>query len=162
MLPPPLYSHRLQRKLSGSTQHRHIAYSKMGAAKTSHPNTAILESVYRDLTIIATHATDDVVLHPAIRAVDPAVSDVIGREAVLAWERALISAAKGTLQMDVEHIIANDKFGTVLGTLRARFGEVDFSQAFCGLWRFRDGQITEHWENIYDPQRLMTLMATTV
>ena len=21
---------------------------------------------------------------------------------------------------------------------------------FCGLWRFRNGQITEHWENAYD------------
>ncbi len=62
--------------------------------------------------------------------------------------------------MNVEHIVANDSFGTVLGTLRGRFGETYFAQPFCGLWRFRDGRITEHWENIYDPGHLKTVLAT--
>lgn len=131
------------------------------AGRTTHPNVALLTALYRDLTTIAAYTTEDVVLHPAARAADPTVPDVIGRNAVLAWERGLISATNGTLEMDVEHVVANDCFGTVMGTLRAKFGDTSFAQAFCGLWRFRDGKITEHWENIYDPDLLMTLLASS-
>jgi hypothetical protein len=53
--------------------------------------------------------------------------------------------------MDVEHIAANDFFGAVFGVLRASRGEATLAEPFCGLWRFRDGLITEHWENAYDP-----------
>ncbi len=133
----------------------------MAAAKTAHPNVAILKSLYKDLTTIAAYTTEDVILHPWLRAADPSASDVVGRKAVVAWEEAFVTAAKGTLQMEVEHIVANDNFATVLGTVRARFGETDSAQAFCGLWRFQDGRITEHWENIYDPQLMMKLAATT-
>ncbi|EGH15683.1 hypothetical protein PSYMP_29424, partial [Pseudomonas amygdali pv. morsprunorum str. M302280] len=29
---------------------------------------------------------------------------------------------------------------------------------FCGLWRFRDGKIVEHWENVYDVRALGNFM----
>jgi len=130
----------------------------MSTAGTIHPNVTVLTALYKDLTTIAAYTAEDVVLHPAARAADPNIADVVGREAVQAWEKGLVGATNGTLEMDVEHIVANDSFGTVLGTLRAKFGETEFAQAFCGLWRFRDGKITEHWENIYDPALLMKLL----
>ena len=73
------------------------------------------------------------------------------------WEVDLVNSTNGTLVMDVQHITTNDHFGAVLGTLRAVFGDQEFTEAFCGLWRFQDGRIVEHWENIYDPRRLAAI-----
>ncbi len=57
------------------------------AAATRHPNAALLESLYKDLTTIDAYTVEDVVLHPAARAVDPSMPDIVGRDAVLAWEK---------------------------------------------------------------------------
>ena len=133
----------------------------MTVADIYHPNEAILESLYNDLTTIAAYSTEDVILHPATRATDSSATDVVGRAAVQAWEQGLVAATNGTLCMEVEHIVANNSFGTVIGTLCARFGETAFAQPFCGLWRFRDGLIAEHWENVADPELLMTVLAAS-
>jgi predicted SnoaL-like aldol condensation-catalyzing enzyme len=60
--------------------------------------------------------------------------------------------------MDVEHIAANDQFGAVFGVLRAQRGGATLAMPFCGLWRFRDGLITEHWENAYDVVAIKTFL----
>ncbi|MFC0435523.1 nuclear transport factor 2 family protein [Kutzneria buriramensis] len=122
-----------------------------------HPNVETLRAVYRDLTCIGDHLDEHAVLHPATRAVDPDAGEVRGAAAVQRWEVDLVDSTDATLVMDVQHITANDHFGAVLGTLRARFGDQEFTEAFCGLWRFRDGRIVEHWENIYDPRRLAAI-----
>jgi ketosteroid isomerase-like protein len=125
----------------------------------SHPNAKTLEILYEDLTRIGDHVDEHVVLHPATRRTARPAGDVVGREAVTAWERELVASSGDTLVMDVEEIVANDHFGAVFGTLVARFDGQRFAQAFCGLWRFRDGWITEHWENIQDPELLASLTA---
>ncbi|MFE2184177.1 nuclear transport factor 2 family protein [Streptomyces sp. NPDC059455] len=110
-----------------------------------HPHTEILRTIYRDLTRIVDFAAADIVLHRADRtAEDPRVRR--GIRAVRAHEQALIRMTQYTLVMDVEHIVANDHFGTVLGVLRAQRPR-ELSVPFCGLWRFVDGRIVEHWEN---------------
>lgn len=125
---------------------------------STHPNTEALRKIYADLTCIGDHCAEDVVLHPATRSVDPASVDVIGREAVRQWEVDLVASTAGTIVMDVRTIEANDHFGAVLGTLTAAFGASEFAQSFCGLWRFRDGLIVEHWENIYEPALLRSVI----
>ncbi|MFC7307031.1 nuclear transport factor 2 family protein [Streptomyces monticola] len=132
-------------------------HSDDGAAPPIHSNARALHVLYQDLTRIAAYVADDVVLHPATRAVAPDATDVVGKDAVEAWERALVASTAGTLVMDVQQIAANDHFGTVLDTLEARFHGTPTAQPFCGLWRFEDGRITEHWENIYDPHLLNSL-----
>ncbi|MCO5987971.1 nuclear transport factor 2 family protein [Actinoallomurus spadix] len=118
---------------------------------TPHPNAETLRLLYKDFSLLEKYATEDVKLHPADRA--PGYSPVQGKQAVLRHERALLDATRGTLLMDVEAIHANESFGAVLGTLRASVdGEV--AMPFCGLWRFSDGLITEHWENAYDAPSL--------
>jgi ketosteroid isomerase-like protein len=126
---------------------------------STHPNAEALREIYADLTSIGDYCAEDVVLHPATRSVDPAAVDVIGREAVQQWEIDLVASTADTIAMDVQTIVANDHFGTVLGTLSAAFGASRFAQSFCGLWRFRDGLIVEHWENIYDPASLHSVIA---
>jgi hypothetical protein len=113
---------------------------------TEHPNVEVLRAVYADLTRLGEYARADMVLHPA----EPGGQGIVGREAAVAKERDLIGRTDGTLKMDVEHIAANDYFGAVFGVLRAHRGDAALAVPFCGLWRFRDGLIAEHWENAYD------------
>ncbi|MGG7568807.1 nuclear transport factor 2 family protein [Streptomyces sirii] len=124
-----------------------------------HPHARLLAALYQDLTRIAQFADERIILHPATRDTIRRDPDVIGRDAVLAWETGLIRASGETLRVEVDTITANDHFGTVLGTLVARFGEQPFTGHFCGLWRFEDGKITEHWENLHDPELFASLMA---
>ncbi|WP_348775178.1 nuclear transport factor 2 family protein [Solwaraspora sp. WMMD791] len=96
------------------------------------------------------YADDDIVLHPAWRtASDP--GDLVGKATVLARQDALLKSHRGTMVMDVESISANDSFGTVLGTIRTQYPQVA-AIPFCGVWRFRNGRIVEHWENAYNAQ----------
>ncbi|MFD1150910.1 nuclear transport factor 2 family protein [Saccharothrix hoggarensis] len=117
-----------------------------------HANVERLRAIYADLPSIGEHAADDVVLHPADRTTeDP--TPVVGKEAVVAHEQALVDLSAGTLVMDVHHIVANAWFGAVLGVLRVERPHKT-SMPFCGLWRFEDGRIVEHWENAHDVSAL--------
>ncbi|MBZ4321414.1 nuclear transport factor 2 family protein [Streptomyces huiliensis] len=122
-----------------------------------HPHVAILRAIYADLSRFPEYAADDIVLHRADRrAEDPPVCR--GIDAVLAHEQALVRLTAHTLTMDVSHIAATDHFGAVLGVLRATHPR-PFAMPFCGLWRFADGRVVEHWENAYDPAALQDLFA---
>ncbi|MEU3423862.1 hypothetical protein AB0F39_35855 [Streptomyces murinus] len=131
-------------------------------ADVRHPNALLLDEIYRDLTRLTWHTVEDIVLHPATRDITPAArTPVRGRAAVEQWERELVQAAGGALIMDVSDISANDYFGTVLGTLTAQFVNGPHSQPFCGVWRFREGKIAEHWENVYRPALLAKALGTS-
>ncbi|MBB5867268.1 hypothetical protein F4553_000647 [Allocatelliglobosispora scoriae] len=122
---------------------------------TPHPHAEILLVLYTDFSLLDRYAADDVVLHRADRVVgDP---PVVGKEAVLRHEAALLELTGGTLRMDVQHIAANDHFGAVLGVLRSTRPQ-PVAMPFCGLWRFEDGLIVEHWENAYHPAELLRLL----
>ena len=112
-----------------------------------HPNGSLLRAVYQDLETIGDHCASDIVLHPAARTEAP----VHGTVNVAAWERDFVAAFQGTLHMDVDNIIANDHFGAVTGTIRGTLKDTEVAMPFCGLWRFRNGRLVEHWENAYDP-----------
>jgi hypothetical protein len=127
----------------------------------THPNVRTLRALYADLTRLGEHAADDMVLHAAEREVssDVTAGRIVGKEAAVAKERELIHLTGGTLVMDVEHIAANDHFGAVIGVLRAHRGGATLAVPFCGLWRFCDGLITEHWENVYDVSAIKTFLS---
>lgn len=125
----------------------------------AHPNIETLRAIYADLSRIAEYADDDVVLHTADRGVSGRPPQVAGKAAVLAKELELIRQTGSTLVMDVQEIIANDHFGAVLGILRARLNGSEIGMPFCGLWRFRNGRIVEHWENAYDAAALGRFLA---
>jgi hypothetical protein len=123
---------------------------------TGHPNVSTLQAIYRNLASIGEFVTDDVVLHDAVR--DPSGNEVLvkGKEKVVEHEVALIGATAGTLVMSVEHTHANDFFGAVFGKLL--IGD-DMAMPFCGLWRFTDGMVAEHWENAYDADALVARLS---
>jgi predicted SnoaL-like aldol condensation-catalyzing enzyme len=125
---------------------------------TLHPNIATLRSIYEDLRRIERHADEDMVLHTAQRhESDPGC--IYGKVAVVEKMQALIRESGRTLTMSVDSIIANDYFGAVLGNIRARRGDSHVGMPFCGLWRFHDGRILEHWENAYDITALDAFLA---
>jgi hypothetical protein len=132
----------------------------MNTAAT-HPNVRTLRAIYADLTRLGEYAADDMVLHAAEREVssDVTAGRIVGKEAAVAKERELIRLTGGTLVMDVEHIAANDHFGAVFGVLRAHRGRATLAIPFCGVWRFRDGLITEHWENAYDVSAVQAFLS---
>ena len=125
---------------------------------TLHPNIATLTSIYEDLRRIERHADDDMVLHVAQRRSDPDTGRIYGKAAVVEKMHALFRDSRGTLKMHVDSIVANDYFGAVLGSIRVRHGDSEIGMPFCGLWRFRDGCILEHWENSYDIAALDAFM----
>lgn len=116
----------------------------------AHQNVETLRHVYADLRTIDRYCDDDVVLHTADRGASGGPAQVVGRRAVLDKELELIRLTGDTLVMDVQSVAANDYFGAVMGILRAKRDGAQVGMPFCGLWRFRDGRIVEHWENAYD------------
>ena len=119
-----------------------------------HSNAQILRTLYEDLTRIDEFADPAIVLHKADRGASGGLSMAIGRSAVRNHEIDLVERAHQTLHMEVQDIVANDHFGAVLGTLHATCEGQTIGMPFCGLWRFRDGKIIDHWENAYDARVL--------
>jgi ketosteroid isomerase-like protein len=120
----------------------------------THPNAEILRTIYADLSCIDQYVDDDVILHTASREIPGHIRNVIGKKAVLEKELELIELTNNTLVMDVKDITANDHFGAVFGMLRIFIKGQHHEMPFCGLWRFRNGRIVEHWENAYDAAKL--------
>jgi ketosteroid isomerase-like protein len=121
-----------------------------------HPHVEMLRAIYADLRLLTKFASEDIVLHAAgPRDITPAGSrgimgDYIGKRAVLARATELFRRSGGSLVMTVDDVVANDYFGAALGRLTANRNGRQFEGEFCGLWRFQDGRIVEHWENAAD------------
>ncbi|MCF5224310.1 nuclear transport factor 2 family protein [Pseudomonas syringae] len=137
---------------------RSSALSRTISMNKLHSNREILRAVYKDPTRITEFADTDIVLHKADQGAGGGLSIAIGKDAVLSHEINLLRRTRQTLYMDVHDIIANDHFGSVVGDLRARCEGRRIIMPFCGLWRFRDGKIIEHWENVYDVRALGNFM----
>lgn len=114
-----------------------------------HPHVEILRAVYGDFGLLQKYASDEIVLH-AGGTRDILAGDYRGKQAVLAREMELYRRSGGSLVMTADHIVANDHFGAVLGRFTADRDGDRFVGEVCGLWRFADGLIAEHWENCAD------------
>lgn len=114
-----------------------------------HPNEQTLRAIYADLSLLEKFASEDIVLH-AHGSRNILTGDYVGKQAVLAREMELYRRSGGTLAMTADHIVANDHFGAALGRFTANRDGTPFVGEICGLWRFEDGLIVEHWENCAD------------
>lgn len=119
-----------------------------------HRNVATLRILYQDLTQIDEFADPAIVLHKADRGAGGGLSMAIGKRAARNYALELVERTSQTLHMDVHDIVANDHFGAVLGTLHAACEDRVIGMPFCGLWRFSEGKVVEHWENLYDARGL--------
>jgi len=114
-----------------------------------HSHVKMLRALYADFGLLAQFASEDIVLHAGgSRGIMS--GDYVGKPAVLAKEMELYRRSGGSLVLTADDIVANDYFGVVLGRLAANRHGHRFEGAVCGLWRFQDGLIVEHWENCAD------------
>jgi ketosteroid isomerase-like protein len=109
----------------------------------------MLRAIYANFSLLEKFASEDIVLH-ASGSRDIMTGDYVGKQAVLAKEMELYRRSGGSLAMTTDHIVANDHFGAVLGRFSANRNGNRFEGEICGLWRFQDGVIVEHWENCAD------------
>jgi ketosteroid isomerase-like protein len=114
-----------------------------------HPHEEMLRAIYADLSLLGKFASEDIVLH-AYGSRDIMAGDYVGKQAVLAREAELYRRSGGSLAMTADHVVANDSFGAVLGRFTANRNGTRFVAEVCGLWRFADGLIVEHWEHCAD------------
>src|SRR5262249_50786190 len=112
-------------------------------------NAKTLRAIYSDFSLLEKYAGDDIVLHAA-GSRDIMTGDYVGKQAVLAKELELFARSGGTLALVVDHIVANEHFGVMIGRFTANRDGKPFEGEVCGLWRFRDGLVVEHWENCAD------------
>lgn len=134
----------------------------MGTCRTSvqpaeHRYAEVLRTLYRDWEKLPDYAAEGFVLHRSDRSVKD-VSVCRGVQDALTHRKALLYTTDNTLEMDVRHVIANDHFGVAMGVLTARRPR-EVEMPFCDLWRFVDGDVVEHWENVYFPSHLDALLA---
>jgi ketosteroid isomerase-like protein len=115
----------------------------------SHPNVTTLRAIYRDFSLLADYASRNMVLH-AHGSRGIMAGDYFGKHAALCKEMELHRRSGGSLVISADHIVANDHFGVMLGRVAANRDGHEFEGEICGVWRFRDGVIVEHWENCAD------------
>ncbi|KAK3994962.1 hypothetical protein QBC44DRAFT_37408 [Cladorrhinum sp. PSN332] len=122
---------------------------------------ALLLYLYADLARLKEIAAEDVVLHPADRAITGS-GPLVGVEACQQHEE--LFAGGGRVKMRVDNVMVNERFGCVFGVLEVGNEEKDKVEArFCGVWRFewferfdggggggskREVKAVEHWENL--------------
>lgn len=119
------------------------------AERQPHPHEEMLRAIYADLSLLGRFASEDIVLH-AHGSRDIMTGDYVGKQAVLAREAELYRRSGGSLAMTADHVVANDSFGAVLGRFTANRNGTRFVAEVCGVWRFADGLIVEHWEHCAD------------
>lgn len=117
-----------------------------------HPHAHMLRTLYSDFSLLGDYASDEMVLHQALRG--PGVLPIRGLDQVSAYLGHLREATGGAMDAEIESVQANDFFGAVLGVMRLS-SPAELAMPFCGLWRFENGLIVEHWENAHDAEAFL-------
>lgn len=113
-----------------------------------HPNEELLRREYsaragRDMNGLAELFCDDIVWHvPGRSAI---AGHYRGNDAVMEYVRRRQELGAGTFEIEVHGVLANDDWGLVISTGRARRGGEPHKWRAHGLYRFRAGKIAECW-----------------
>lgn len=127
-----------------------VATSPESSMAAEHPNALLLRRAYGNLDLLANACADDVVVH-SNGTVGIASGDWVGKEAMMSRVTELWRRSGETLNLPVEEVMANDYFGVVLARFTAhRPDGRHLDMPICGVWRFENGTIVEHWENCHD------------
>lgn len=113
-----------------------------------HPNEELLRRecgarARRDMDGLAELFADDIVWHvPGRSAI---AGHYRGKDAVMEYVRRRQELAAGTFEIEVHDVLANDDWGLVIATGRARRGGEPHKWRAHGLYRFRAGKIAARW-----------------
>ena len=92
---------------------------------------------------------DDVVWHAHAGA--PFDGDYLGREAVFGLFADMMQATGGTFCVDVDHILCNDEYATVVGKVTASRAGRTLTVGQVMVHRIVDGRTVEFWAATTDP-----------
>ena len=126
-------------------------YDGAGVAPTNfHINALILRAGYEAPNIHASIFTDDFIAHTPGK--NPVAGDWHGAEEMAEHLHRILKLSNNT--MSVETItpfsLANKDFGVQFSRATANRGNQRIDQFVCGIWRFKNGKIAEHWELVSD------------
>ncbi len=122
------------------------------APSALHPNALILRAGYDDPPIHATIFTDGFVAHTPGR--NPVAGDWQGADPMAEHLGRIRELSGDTMSVRplTRFALANDGFGVVFSRATASRGSEKLDQYVCGVWRFDQGRIAEHWELVSDPE----------
>lgn len=111
----------------------------------AHPHEEVVRRMYgaineRDMQAFAGAFSEGAVWHGAGRSIE-------GRDAIWALVSELINASRGTLEIDLHDVLANDQHVVALQVTRAERPERRLENAVVYVFHVIDGQITEAWFN---------------
>jgi ketosteroid isomerase-like protein len=120
---------------------------------TEHPNVAVLRRLYdayarRDKDTICELIAEDCTWNIPGRG--PNSGTHHGRDAILELFRDFMRKSKGSAQIEVADIVANDRHGIVLQTGRATFDGVESDLKEVLVHTIRDGKVVDMWEYQFD------------
>ena len=129
---------------------------------TEHPNVEIARRGYEafakgDLATLTELLADDIVWH--VRGVGPLSGDYHGRDQVFGFFGRIAEETGGTFRLDVHDILANDEHAVSLATLTATRGGKSIEVPVANVTHNRDGQITEFWSAVTDPEAALDFWA---
>lgn len=124
------------------------AYDAFWAGDDEHANVALVRRGYEafatgDVATMTELIADDVVWHAHAGA--PFDGDYLGREAVFGLFAHMMEATGGTFRIDVDRILADDDYATVVGKVTAGRNGRTLTVGQVMVHRIRDGRTVEFW-----------------
>lgn len=128
----------------------------------AHNNKEVIEGAYKsfsagDIGALMEIWTDDVEWH--IAGDHPLAGDHKGKEAVAAFLGGLVQQTGGTLQVELQNVMADDEQGYSLHKSTATRDGEDFESWEILGYRFDDGDVAEIWSFAYDQSITNALLA---
>lgn len=114
-------------------------------ASTEHPNAALLRRAYTDFDYMFENCSEDIVVHPQ-GTTGMGKGDVVGKANFIRRAEEMKRLSGDSLSEPVELVIANDHFGASFARFQVQRGSDELDVPICGIWRFSDGLLVEHWE----------------
>lgn len=116
-----------------------------------HPNALLLRAGYDAPGIHAKVFTEDFVAHTLGH--NRTAGDWHGAEKMAEHLALILELTQGTIKVTplTRFAIANDRFGVVFSRATAEREGQRVDQYVCGVWRFEEGRIAEHWEIFSEP-----------
>jgi ketosteroid isomerase-like protein len=121
-----------------------------------HPHAELIRRGYEafaegDMAALSDMMAEDVVWH--VPGEGPLAGEHRGREAVLGFFKEARDLSGGTLQVNVQSIVALEKVAVALTRLRASRAGKDLDAIGAVVYKVKDGKINEAWSLARDVKR---------
>ena len=114
-------------------------------------NVELLKKIYANPDLVFEHLHPDFTLHSPGNS--PIAGTFHGAEGIREHFADMDARSTGSFNHDVhEAYLADENWGMVVHCMQGERNGVHLDMWGFGLWRFKDGLIIDHWENVADPK----------